>query len=237
MGAIHWNIMNSWEINICPMWAVKCRISLKITSQGKPLTFQVLSWHTCVFCASGPDRIKDPGQWPPMTVESLEPWTSLWHCPPSVRAWCKVHPPVSGWLAKNKLYELAFYKFSKYFLSTIYVPGIALGIWAKSRDRNLCPLRHLFLKLVGSACCLPLQFQLGIRIQTIFHSTTGPLHVLFLCFKCSLSPLYLSVSYLPHLPQGSLPQLLPLIPAGSPPQVALFFYALTVMLLSFPFPR
>ena len=78
---------------------------------------------------------------------------------------------------------------SKYFLSTIYVPGIALGIWAKSRDRNLCPLRHLFLKLVGSACCLPLQFQLGTHIQTIFHPTTGPLHVPFLCLKCSQSSL------------------------------------------------
>lgn len=44
--------MNSWEINIYPMWAVKHRISMKIASQRKLLTFQALSWHTGVFCVS-----------------------------------------------------------------------------------------------------------------------------------------------------------------------------------------
>lgn len=32
------------------MWAIKHRISLKITSQRKPLPFQALRWHTGVFC-------------------------------------------------------------------------------------------------------------------------------------------------------------------------------------------
>lgn len=32
------------------------------------------------------DWIKDPGQQPFLTVQSLEPWTSDWHCPPWTRA-------------------------------------------------------------------------------------------------------------------------------------------------------
>ena len=90
------------------------------------------------------------------------------------------------------------------FLSSIDVPGMALGTWAKSRAKSLCPFRYSFLKLAGSACCLPLQFQLGTCIQAIFLPATRPLHVTFLYLKCSLEPLYLTVSDSPQLtPPGT----------------------------------
>lgn len=69
------------------MWAVKPRISLKITSQRKPLPSQALPWHSGVFCvclaraggwSTHPVYVRQVGargQWPLGTVDSLEPWT------------------------------------------------------------------------------------------------------------------------------------------------------------------
>ena len=123
------------------------------------------------------------------------------------------------------------------FLSSIDVPGMALGSWAKSRAKSLCPFRYSFLKLAGSACCLPLQFQLGTCIQAIFPPTTRPLHVAFLCLKCSLEPLYLTVSDSPQLPQRSLWHCCPSPRLAVHAQVARLSCTLTIILLSFPFPQ